>query len=292
MKTTKRRLERFLFYDYANIETHLEQMALQGWQLEKITRLYWQYRKIEPQKITYSVTYFSEASEFNPYPTENQRTFYSYCKDAGWNLVTEWAQMQIFCSEEENPIAIETDETVKLKAITLAMKKNFLPGNVMIFLLALLEIYLQINSIIKDPIQQLALGSTVFLAAMWFSIAIETVYSLLGYLIWYQKSRKAVSMGGSCVKSKNGYKQASVFFIGIAIILLALSISTLFQSNRNYLWGGLLGGINITIGVHFKIKIIYIAHFNNCYQDCSTKSSSTTRLSMMKFCLSGVFLPM
>ena len=129
MKTIKRRFEQFLFYDYTGIEAHLEKMAMKGWQIHKITPFYWEYYRIEPQMLTFTVTYFSDASEFNPYPTENQQTFHEYCKAAGWQLVAEHAQMQIFCSEQANPTPIETEESVKLKAIHRAMKKNFMPSN-------------------------------------------------------------------------------------------------------------------------------------------------------------------
>lgn len=52
MKATKRRFEQFLFYDYTGIERHLKRMAARGWQLHKITRFYWEYRRTEPQKLT------------------------------------------------------------------------------------------------------------------------------------------------------------------------------------------------------------------------------------------------
>ncbi|MGB8454739.1 MAG: DUF2812 domain-containing protein [Anaerocolumna sp.] len=85
MKVIKHRFEQFLCYDHTGIERHLERMSAKGWQLQKIARFGWEYRKTEPQKLTYAVTYFSEASEFNPYPTENQQTFHagSGCCKAG-----------------------------------------------------------------------------------------------------------------------------------------------------------------------------------------------------------------
>lgn len=253
MKATKRRFEQFLFYDYTGIERHLEWMASKGWQLHKITRLYWEYRRTEPQKLTYTVTYFSEASEFNPYPTENQETFREYCKDAGWKLVAEWAQMQIFCTERENPTPIETDESVKLKAIHRAMKKNFLPSSVFMLLLSLSQIIFQFHTITRDPVYLLSNGTVLFTATMWNILAIQMLIPLIGYAVWYRKSKKAVSIGGNCVENNGGYKKVTSFMwllTAIAIVLVVFSMST-----QHFGWSGILGIVNITVLIALVLTI-------------------------------------
>lgn len=247
MKATKRRYEQFLFYDYTGIERHLEKMALNGWLLYKISRFYWEYRRAEPQKLTYTVTYFSEASDFNPYPTENQQTFYEYCKDAGWNLVAEWAQMQIFCSERENSTPIETDESVKLKAIHRAMKKNFLPSSTLLLLLSLFQIYIQLRMVVSDPVEQLSSGVPLYLAVIWGVLFIQSLFNIIGYAVWYRKSQKAIRMGGACTESCSRYKKLFNIFTGIIVVLLTLALSTFTTSARGYIWGGILGALNITV---------------------------------------------
>ena len=56
MKETKRRLETFSFYDRTGLEEHLARMAAEGWLLDKIGQFLWHYRRIEPKKLTFSVT--------------------------------------------------------------------------------------------------------------------------------------------------------------------------------------------------------------------------------------------
>ena len=63
MSDKKRRLEAFSFYDHTGIEQHLERMAEKGWLVEKVGYL-WTYRRIEPQKLTFCVSYFPKASLF------------------------------------------------------------------------------------------------------------------------------------------------------------------------------------------------------------------------------------
>ncbi|HWQ76679.1 MAG TPA: DUF2812 domain-containing protein [Syntrophomonas sp.] len=254
MKATKRWFEQFLFYDYTGIERHLEKMAARGWQLHKITHLYWEYRRTEPRKLTYTVTYLSEASEFNPYPTENQQTFHEYCEGAGWNLVAEWAQMQIFYAEWETPTPIETDESVKLKAIHRAMKKNFLPSSMFMLLLSLSQIILQFHIITRDPVDQLSNAAVLFTATIWNILAIQMLIPLIGYAIWYRKSKKAVSIGGTCVESSGGYKKISYFLwllVGIAMVLAVFSMSSqLFGLGA--IWG--IANATVLIAMVFIIK--------------------------------------
>ena len=46
MKTRKRRIEFFSFYNHTGIEAHLTKMANKGWLIESISNLYWTYRRI------------------------------------------------------------------------------------------------------------------------------------------------------------------------------------------------------------------------------------------------------
>ena len=251
MKATKRRFEQFSFYDDMGIERHLEKMAEKGWQLEKMGRFGWMYRRAEPQKLTYAVTYFSEASQFNPYPTENQQTFYDYCRDAGWRFVAEWSQMQIFCADRENPTPIETDESVKLQAIHRAMKKNFLPSGAMIFVLSLFQIYLQLRGILDDPVYRLASGVSLFSAAMWVIVALSTLVELAGYVVWHHRSKKAIRMGGPCAPKSRVYQVVNFFLLGVLAGLVLLFVTTL-----RYGWLGIFGmaGVFAIIALAWKIQ--------------------------------------
>ena len=74
MKDRKRRVELYSFYDHTGMERHLERMAGKGWFLEKIENNFWHYRRLQPQKLRYFVTYFPKAGELDPEPSEEQKT--------------------------------------------------------------------------------------------------------------------------------------------------------------------------------------------------------------------------
>lgn len=245
MKNMKRRFEQFQFYDYTGIEKHLNQMAERGWKLHKITPFYWEYVRINPQTLTFAVTYFSEASEFNPYPTMNQHIFHEYCKKAGWDLVTEWAQMQIFCTNLTDSLPIETEEIVKLKAIHKSMKKNFLPSNFFLLLMAVFQLVLQFHSIGNYPISQLSNNTNLFIIALWTIISLQLLLHLIGYIVWYFSSKKAATIGEYNIKSSSRLRKVSSF-MGILSLVAALLMVISFPL-QYFGWAGIWGIVNTVV---------------------------------------------
>ena len=66
MKTKKRRMEYISFYNHTGLEKHFAKMAKRGWLIESISNYYWTYRKIEPKNLSFCVTYYPRASDFDP----------------------------------------------------------------------------------------------------------------------------------------------------------------------------------------------------------------------------------
>lgn len=211
---------------------------------------------MEPKELTYAISYFSEASEFNPYPTENQQTFHEHCRDVGWTLAAEWAQMQIFYAEQQNPTPIESEESVKLKGIHKAMKKNFLPSSIVLLLLALFQLVIQFFQIAQDPVYQLASGTTLLAVITWLGLVIYMLMNVTGYLVWYGKSKRAVDMGKTCVKSWGCYKEVSYF----VLILVGIHLAAVARFMSSQGFGGLIfvGFINVILifAIVYKIKNI------------------------------------
>lgn len=121
----KQEINLYAYYDHAGIVRHLEDMARQGWQLEKAGSVFWTYRRCKPAELRYAVVYFSKASQFDPEPPAEQREFWELCKATGWELVTNRYQMQIFRNPAPDAIPIETDPVVQVENVRAAMKKAF-----------------------------------------------------------------------------------------------------------------------------------------------------------------------
>ena len=135
----KRELVTHLLFDYEGIEEHLEKMAAKGWFLETAGNQIWKYREGEPAAVKYAVTYVPKASQFDPEPIAEQKTLEEFCREAGWEKVSDFLQAQIYMNRRSNPVPIETEEEVRLEVIRKAMKKSFVPANVVLVLLMILQ---------------------------------------------------------------------------------------------------------------------------------------------------------
>lgn len=242
MKEIKRRMEVFSFYDHTGLEKHLENMAAKGWLLEKANSFFWTYRKIEPKKLHFSVTYFPMASEFDPVLTEAQQTFVDFCEAAGWRLATTSAQMQIFYNEEEHPTPIETDAATQVDNIHRAMKRNFLPAHVVLLLVGLFQGAMAGWTFHTDPIGTLANPFGILSILPWILVVILCLAEIITYFRWHKKAKTTALEEGTFLSTRSTRKlQYSVLVIlGFYLILWFVSLG---------------GGMNRAIGI---LAILYM----------------------------------
>lgn len=227
MKDKNRRLELFSAYDHTGIEAHLENMASKGWMLEKISQFGWVYRRMEPRKLHFAVTYHPRADDYEPEPSEAQKTFNDFCEHSGWILVASFKKMQIFYNERENPVPIETDPVLQVDTIHKAMKKSLLPDCCIILLSCF---------ILAKPFYKEAIGKhidTLFSTPDFFftfsiiiiMIAISSLVDAIGYIIWYNRARNAARQGEFLPTSGHRYiKYASLVLIIISFIYYIASV--------------------------------------------------------------------
>lgn len=216
--------EQFLYYDGEGIARHLEKMAAKGWRLEKIGALSWRYGRAEPAGVHYAVTYFPEASEYNPYPTDSQEEFYDYCREAGWDLVTEWDQMQIFSTERAHTIPIETDETARVRVIHKVMLRRFLPANLLLFVLLVIQLGIFITGILQNPAENLSNPSALLLTLALALIGLSVFLTLSGYLVWYLRARKAAETGERLTDTEQRFRTLTVAVAALGLLAVLFAV--------------------------------------------------------------------
>lgn len=235
MKTKKRRLEYFSFYNHTGIEQHLSEMAKKGWLIESISNLYWTYRKIEPKEIHFCVSYYPRASDFDPEPTEDQQTFHDFCAHTGWQLACTWHQMQVFYNEKESPIPLETDPIMEVDTLHRACKKNFLPSYYLLLALGLLMGGYFLARIYFDPIGLLSSSSQLLTGFAYLSLLMISLVELITYFTWYQKAKASAQEGVFVdTPSTSHVQQIIVAFLLIAMIFWLFDLFSL--SNPVLAW--------------------------------------------------------
>lgn len=256
MRKTKRCIAQFTFYDRTGIQAFLEKQAENGWMLEKISPLGWKFRRTEPQKVHYAVTYFPKASVFDTELTEGQRTMQEFCAYAGWELVDANGPLQIFRNEAENPLPIETDPVTELQAIHASAKKSFLPSYFMLLIVALMNIALQISQLWTAPLSYLPQNNTLFNWVCQLCLLTMCCQEIFGYFLWRRKARKAAVETGTFVETK-GHRYAQLTLLSIVIIAfgwLLLSMESHMASMMGTAMLGIFSVYAAVFGLQFLMK--------------------------------------
>ena len=223
MSTVKRTLVNVSFYDSEAIQQKLEQMAARGWMIQKAGNLFWTYTKIPPQKLRFAVTYFPGASEFDPKPSERQLEREELCAQDGWRLVLRWDAMQIFCTDREDAVPIDTDPVPQVDNIHRTMKKKVLVGQVATALLVLWSLYLQLSQLWRDPADYLSDASQLFTIPLWLLLLLMTVWELIFYFRWERRAKEAAEQG--VFLPVRAHPWLSWAAVGLATVFLLLSFS-------------------------------------------------------------------
>ena len=195
MKDTKRRLEWMSFYDHTGLEAHLERMAAEGWLLEKFGSFTWHYRRIEPKHVTFSVSYFPRASMFDPGPSEEQETFYDFCRHTGWTLAAASGQMQIFYNERPNPVPIDTDPALEVEAIHKSAKKSWLISQLLLLSVGVLNFGQFLWRLFDDTVATLSSSLSLFSLVCWPMLFLMIGADLATYFRWRRRALKAAEQG-------------------------------------------------------------------------------------------------
>lgn len=227
MGETKRRLETFSFYDRTGIEAHLERMAELGWLLDKIGNFGWRYRRIAPQKLTFSVCYFPKASQFDPGPSEEQETFYDFCRHTGWTLAAASAQMQVFYNEGPHPVPIDTDPALEIDAIHRSAKKSWLLSMFALLAVSIMNEAMFLWRLMDDPVGSLSSTPVLFCVGCYGLLLLLIAVELGSYYSWRRRAKRAAELGEFLpTRSHPVFQKVMLVVVTAGLIWMLVSLTT------------------------------------------------------------------
>ncbi len=224
MKNKKFELSLFSFYDITGMTRHLEQMAQKGWMIDKISNFGWHYRKTEPQKLRFTVSYFPHGSPFDPEPSQEQLSFQDFCVHSGWKLAASLGQLQIFYNEDMDAVPIETDPNMEIEMIK-KQAKRVLWAEYMYLAFGIFMGVSFVASVFNNPLDVLSNPASIFSGLCWLMIFIYMSADLIKYYSWLKKAKKAAE-NGEFAETKSGSRKVIigvliVFILGFAYFLTA-----------------------------------------------------------------------
>ncbi len=282
-KDQKREMNFLNLCDYDGVRERLERLSEEGWMLERIGNFFWHYRRVEPKRRHVAVAYFPAASASDPGPSEGQRDYQQLCEDAGWELKAQWGQMQIFYSEEEAPVPIDTDPVQQLETVHRSMKRSMLPAWWLLLALSVFQLFMQARTLWQEPVEALS-GSGWLLLLMWLLLLGMNGAELVRYFRWYHRA-KASAEAGEWTKSlhhgKSGWlilliplalyvyvaaESGGMLFLMLAYTLALYGVVFLTTSLRDALkglgtpaWGNRAATIALSIVLSFALVGLLVA---------------------------------
>ena len=275
MRDVKRRIETYSLYDRSAISSHLEAMAAKGWQLERMSNLTWTYRRAQPQKLHYAVTYYPSGSAFDPEPNSELEEFYELCEHEGWEYVTGFAEMQIFENSRGNPTTLETDPAVELETIHKSAKRRLLTPYWILFAICVVFAFLGLGKLFTDPVYALSGLYSVPAGVCSALCAAALAVELVGYYRWRSRAREAAAHGES-VETKSPYQALRVLLI-LALAALAVMLLCMFIVGDNYM--------RFTICVILGVYIIGSAIMRASTKLFKRRGSSKTKTMVLSVAL-------
>ena len=237
MKKTRRDWIPFSFYDHTGMEKHLEKMAQKGWMLEELTSFGWKYREIQPQKLHFSVSFDTRASEFEPEPTEEQYTFQEFCQRSGWKLAAASGQMQVFYNEEEDPLPIQTDPEMEVRMVG-KLARRMVPAYLILLVLGFFVGGSWCYSLIHTPIKLLTTPGSTFMGLCWLGLFVYSITDLITYFAWRRRAL-AAAQRGEFLPTRGCHKLMYVV-LGMIVLGLMYWLATERRPGMRLVTGGIL----------------------------------------------------
>ncbi len=234
MKDTKRVFASYSFYDHTGMEKSFEKMAAKGWLVEKPAYLGWRYRRIEPKSLTFTVTYFPGASDFDPVPGDGQQTFWELCELAGWKLACTTGQLQVFYNENPDAVPIETDAILQLENIHASAKRAYLWQYIFYIILGLLYTWMLIGKILYDPAELFSNNIQLFNMVCFPTLIIISIAELITYYRWRKKAIKAAETTNEFLPTKGTGNLQGVMLLLIIVLLIFFLTNNIFYGEKLY----------------------------------------------------------
>ncbi|WP_270563428.1 DUF2812 domain-containing protein [Clostridium beijerinckii] len=216
-------------YEYTAVEEYLEIMAKKGWLLTKIKGPFFRFKKIEPQKIKYSVDVIGKISYYDSKKYNELLEYREYCSAAGWDFICQASEIQVFCSKENTEIvSIHTDETEKFEQVF----KSSLRGRLSELFITILLIFNVYSQTTYGTAYFLSSNFSIFIAFIGTLFISTNIIKLINLIVWSIRAKWKLKKYGFTPYNTYGVLRIKNILISI-LSLLAIFSTPLFLISDN-----------------------------------------------------------
>lgn len=213
------------YTNFGLVEKWYEDMAKEGWQIEKIILSFiHKFKKAEPEDARYKVSIAPNEGSFSAFSKDELRDFDEMAKDLGWHLVDRTYNINIYKLDEGSQDSLYNDEKEEIEILNKGVEGELTSLSISFMVFAFLafsitskffsrEIFYSNYLIFMEPV--------VILLLLFYAIA-------LGDYIFFKKRNKDVKSISEIKFSRLTFSKTFVLMNYIPIILIVLAFSSDF----------------------------------------------------------------
>ena len=214
----------FYSYEIGALEIYLEEMALKGWMLEKISNLYIKFRKIEPRNIKYTIDMVDGVSLNRELDKELALDYIEKLQDLGWTYSCEFNKLQVFYKKnEDRKSIIRKRENKEIQALFHNSLSELILRTVFISFILLI----QLKSIFKgENLNYFTNNASILglsILVIFISICLIDLYKLIKFRLGNNKEKSSSTLWIR-------FKGSIITIIFLTAIIGVITI--LFENNK------------------------------------------------------------
>ena len=250
---------RYLAYtNFGLFEKWYEDMAKEGWQIEKIIYPFiHKFKKAEPEDVRYKISLAPNEGVFSAFSKDELRDFDEMAGDFGWHLVDRTFNINIYKLDEGSRDSLYNDGKEEIEILNKGMRGEIISLSIS-FILFVFIAFFTTSQFLSSYI--FYSNYTIFMEPACLLFFVLCALALGDYILFKKRNRDAKDVK-EIKFSKLTFSKAFVLIFYIPIILMVLAFTSDFllpndgSSNRTHLISLLPTLIMMTFVYFYRKKV-------------------------------------
>lgn len=221
---------RYLTYtNFGLFEKWYEDMAKEGWQIEKIILPFiHKFKKAEPEDARYKISIAPNERSFSAFSKDELRDFDEMAKDLGWHLIDRTFNINIYKLDEGSRDSLYNDGKDEIEILKKGVRGEIISLSINFIVFAFLSFFLITQFLSSDIFYS---NYTIFMGPAVILFLLLDALALGDYIFFKNRNRDAKDVK-EIKFSRLTFSKAFVllFFIPLALIILAFTSDFLLPS--------------------------------------------------------------
>lgn len=221
---------RYLTYtNFGLFEKWYEDMAKEGWQIEKIILPFiHKFKKVAPEDARYKISIAPNEGSFSAFSKDELRDFDEMAKDLGWHLVDRTFNINIYKLDEGSRDSLYNDGKDEIEILKKGVRDEIISLNINFIVFAFLSFFLISQFLSSDIFYS---NDTIFMGPAVILFLLLDALALGDYIFFKNRNRDAKDVK-EIKFSRLTFSKAFVliFYIALTLIILAFTSGFLLPS--------------------------------------------------------------